>query len=212
MTAQQPKPLVKVCGITHPGDAAMCTALGATWLGFIFHAPSPRNVAPALPARITEAPEVRKVGVCVGQSAEEVNRTLREGRLHLAQLAGGQDAAFCEAVGPERVVRVLWPERHESAAALQAEIDAVAGHCAYLLFDAGTSGGGHGRPLALDFLREITIPVPWLLAGGLGPATIGAALRANPHGVDLNSGVESSPGRKDRHKLAATLEQINEQR
>ncbi|MBU1248032.1 MAG: phosphoribosylanthranilate isomerase [Proteobacteria bacterium] len=202
------KPLVKVCGITSPGDAAMCTGMGVTVLGFIFHPASPRNVAPSLPALINEVDVVRKVGVFVGQCANEVTTIMRDGKLHLAQLHGGQDEAFCDAVGAERVVKVLWPEKYTSVADLQADLDRFAPHCARFLFDAGSSGGGHGRTMDLSFLRKLTIPRPYFLAGGLGPETIGAALSSNPDGLDLNSGVESAPGIKSRAKLQLTLDTI----
>lgn len=212
MTAAQnsiaTRPLVKVCGITSVVDAAMCTGLGATVLGFIFHPSSPRNVAPDLPARINEVEVVRKAGVFVSQSAAEVVRIMDAGQLHLAQLHGGQDEAFCDAVGRERVVKALWPEKYESMADLQADLDRFAPYCARFLFDAGQSGGGHGRAMDLGFLTELDIPRPYFLAGGLGPDTIDRAMAYSPDGLDLNSGVESSPGVKDHDKLQATLNKI----
>ncbi len=207
-TSKAARPLVKICGITSPGDAAMCTSMGVTVLGFIFHPPSPRNVSPDLPANINEVNIVKKVGVFVSQSPDEINKIMLAGELHLAQLHGGQDEAFCDAVGAKRVVKVIWPEKYETTAALQTELDRFAPHCASFLFDAGTSGGGHGRPMDLSFIAGLDIPRPYFLAGGLGPETIETALAYSPDGVDLNSGVETTPGIKSRALLEQTLKHI----
>lgn len=205
-------PRVKVCGMTSPEDAAMCADLGASMLGFIFHPGSPRNVSPSLPAAMARVSTVTTVGVFVKQDAQETARILEAGGLDLAQLHGGQDEEFCEAVGPERVIKVVWPERYASKEELQAELDRFAPCCSWFLFDAGTSGGGHGTTLDLSFLDDLAIPRPWLLAGGLGPETIKAVLELRPENqpdaVDLNSGVESAPGVKSRDKLERTLEKI----
>lgn len=202
------KPLIKVCGITSVADSAMCTGMGVTVLGFIFHPSSPRNVSPDLPARINEVHAVKKTGVFVNQTAEEVNAIMNAGGLHWAQLHGGQNQAFCDAVGPKRVVKVLWPEKYGTPAELQADMDRLAPHCAKFLFDAGTSGGGHGRAMDLSFLTELDIPRPYFLAGGLGPDNIDAAMAFSPDGLDLNSGVETEPGIKDHGKLQETLNKI----
>jgi len=204
--------LAKVCGITRPQDARLAAALGADMLGFIFHPKSPRCVDPALPAGLDRMADLRgalKVGVFVGQSVEETAALMAAGNLDLAQLHGGQDEAFCLAlgrcVGPERVVKVLWPERAANVDAFQAEVDRFASYCRLLLADAGQAGGGHGRGLetgAARILAATRFPRPWLLAGGIGPATIGPMLsHFRPGGLDMNSGVESAPGIKDETKL-----------
>jgi phosphoribosylanthranilate isomerase len=197
--------LVKVCGMTSPEDAAMCEELGADLLGFIFHASSPRNVSLEF-ARSVETSKAKKVGVFVKQSAAEVLDTLKNGRLDFAQLHGGQNEEFCDTVGKERVIKVLWPQRYESVQELQNDIDRFAGHCKYLLFDAGKSGGGHGVRLDLEVFADLEIPAPWILAGGLSPENIEQSLlEVCPSGVDINSGVESKPGVKDRNKLGAAF-------
>ena len=196
--------LVKICGMTTADNARDCArefhGAGADMLGFIFHPSSPRNTGPELPASL-DVP-VRKVGVFVKQSADEVNATLEAGGLDLAQLHGGQDEAFCRAVGPRRVIKVFWPERYKRTQDLQADMDRFT-DCAHLfLLDAGSSGGGHGRAMDFSLLAGLQSPKPWLLAGGLGPDNLRAALIVcadlpNFAGVDLNSGLESSPGCKD---------------
>lgn len=204
--------LVKVCGMTRQEDADACTELGADLLGFIFHPPSPRNLTPEQAAAIVTK-GVLRVGVFVRQGADEVRAILHAARLDLAQLAGNQDEAFCRAVGPERVIRVFWPERHASIPELEAELARFADLMRYALLDAGTSGGGHGRPLPFTSLAGIKTPCPWLLAGGLSAANLGEALeQCSPAGVDINSGVESEPGKKDRGKVGAAFRAVEQYR
>lgn len=197
--------IVKVCGLTRPEDARLAAALGADLAGFVFHENSPRNVAADLPAAL-DLGGTKKVGVFVSQSPDEVKRIMDEARLDLAQLHGGQDRDFCRAVGPERVIRVFWPQRYESAADLAGELERFAECAAYYLLDSGTSGGGHGTRLDTRRLAGLESPLPWLLAGGLDHQTAAPAARGTTaHGVDLNSGLESAPGVKDHARMQAAL-------
>lgn len=198
----------KVCGMTTAAQAMDVAGAGADLLGFIFHPASPRHVAAALPAGVDTT--ARKVGVFVRQGLEEVLALLAAGRLDLAQLHGGQDVDFCRAVGPARVVRAFWPQKYADAGQLQADLELYAPVCSWFLFDAGSSGGGHGAAFDWTVLRGIDSPRPWLLAGGLNPGNLAEALavcRPLPKffGVDLNSGVEASPGVKDMDKVRQAL-------
>ena len=198
--------LVKVCGMTSAEDASMCEEYGADFLGFIFHPSSPRNVDVAF-VRSIKTGGAKKVGVFVKQSAAEVLEILKNSVLDFAQLHGGQNEEFCKSIGKERVIKVFWPQKYDSVKEFQDDIDRFAPYCSYMLFDAGKSGGGHGKSLEFDLFKEVTIPVPWLLAGGLSADNLNEALsEAKPGGVDLNSGVESAPGKKDKNKLAAAFE------
>jgi phosphoribosylanthranilate isomerase len=200
--------LVKVCGLTRRQDVDACLELGADLLGFIFYPPSPRNVEPSFPASIKE-PGALKVGVFVKQSVDEVLRIMDAAGLDLAQLHGGQDPDFCRIVGPDRVIKVLWPERYDDPLVLQGEMDRYAPVCSRLLLDAGESVGGHGRRVDALRLGQMTPPVPWILAGGLGPDNVAQAVaELAPSAVDLNSGVESAPGAKDIDKLRAAMEAL----
>ncbi|WP_027177595.1 phosphoribosylanthranilate isomerase [Maridesulfovibrio bastinii] len=203
------KPVVKVCGMTREQDAALCETLGASLLGFIFHPGSPRNVSVDFAASIKTA-TARKTGVFVKQSASEVLKIMSMAGLHYAQLHGGQNVEFCKAIGPDRVIKVLWPQKYESVIQLQTEIDRFAPHCRYLLFDAGKSGGGHGTSLDLNIFTKINIPCEWFIAGGINPDNICQVLEAvEPDGVDINSGVEAEPGIKDKNKLQTVFELLN---
>ncbi|WP_432737858.1 phosphoribosylanthranilate isomerase [Maridesulfovibrio sp. FT414] len=200
--------LVKVCGMTRAEDVAACEELGADFIGFIFHPASPRNVEVNF-ARSVSGTKAKKVGLFLMQSAAETIKMMKQGGLDFAQLHGGQNEEFCRTVGREKVIKVLWPQRYESVQEFQHDIDRFAPHCSYLLFDAGTSGGGHGKTQPFEVFSEVTIPVPWLLAGGLSPDNLEEAITtARPHGVDINSGVESEPGIKDKNKLGAAFDAI----
>lgn len=217
--------LVKVCGMVREEDALVCAGLGADLLGFIFHPGSPRNTTPEFPARL-RLPGLRKVGVFVGQNPVEALQTMAAGRLDLAQLHGGQTESYCAALaqrmGPERIIKVFWPEKAASPEAFQAELERYAPYCGLMLVDAGAGGGGHGRGIGdkgAEILAGAKFPRPWLLAGGLNPENITDRLSRFPAsgtrpesqglaGLDLNSGVESAPGFKDENLLRAAFAAI----
>ncbi|MDY7000420.1 MAG: phosphoribosylanthranilate isomerase [Thermodesulfobacteriota bacterium] len=201
--------LIKVCGLTRQEDADACVKLGVDLTGFIFHSPSPRNVEPGHAAKI-ETGQALRVGVFVRQDLEETASIMREARLDLAQVHNpDRDPEFCKALGPEKVMRVFWPERYPDRASLEKDLARFEGVARYILLDAGTSGGGHGRSLNFSDLNGLLCPTPWLLAGGLGPHNLERAVaECAPFGVDLNSGVESAPGIKDAKKMARAVEII----
>lgn len=200
-----PIPKVKICGITRQEDATACVELGIEFCGFIFHPPSPRNIAPEAAANIT-TDGILRVGVFVHQTAREVLRIMQTAHLDLAQLAGDQDEDFCEKVGAGRIIRVFWPQRYGHVDDLATEFSHFADHAAYFLLDSGIKGGGSGTCLDFGALQTIAPTRPWFLAGGLGPTTIPLALEClSPFAMDLNSGVESEPGVKSRAKIEECL-------
>ena len=203
------RPLVKICGMTRMQDVELCSRLGADLLGFIFHPASPRNADPDFVASVKTG-RVVKVGVFVNQTAGEVIELMDRCGLHAAQLHGGQDMAFCEAIGPDRVIRAFWPDTYTSTVALLRDLDNYAEVCGHFLLDAGGQGqGGTGQSIDFGILQHIEIQTPWFLAGGIGPSNLEAALAANPPGLDINSGVESEPGIKDETKLRAVFDRLD---
>ena len=191
----------KVCGLTRPIDVTLCLESGASFLGFIFAAKSPRRITPET-ARAMPRGQAKRVGVLVEQSADEAQRLIDEAELDYVQLHGGQNADYCLSVGPGKVIKVFWPQRYCGVADLQADLDKFAAYCSYFLFDAGISGGGHGKSLDFKSFFGLNFRRPWFLAGGLSPDNLGEALRlARPDVVDLNSGLEISPGIKDAEKV-----------
>lgn len=191
--------LVKICGLTSQEDIDCCLAAGADWLGFIFHPSSPRGVSPEQAAVFDSGPASR-VGVFVGQEVAEIETIMKTARLDLAQLHGCQPEGTGLRLGLERTIRVLWPQRYASAGELGDDFTRYSREAAYFLLDGGQDGGGHGQALDLDFLKNIHIERPWLLAGGLNAAKAKAAAKLNlPNlaGFDFNSGLEMTPGQKN---------------
>jgi phosphoribosylanthranilate isomerase len=180
-------------------------ALGAAMCGFIFYPPSPRNVSPEQAAGL-ETHGMKRVGVFVGQSVEEIHAIVREARLDFIQLHGGQSAEFASEFPAEKVIRVLWPKKYGTLEALQADIDAFAPSCGMYLLDAGM---GSGMTLDWPSLAGLRFPHPWMLSGGLGPDNVEKALAAcSPDGLDMNSRLESSPGVKSPELLEKVFSRL----
>jgi phosphoribosylanthranilate isomerase len=202
-----PRLLVKVCGITSAGDAHAAVAAGADALGFVFWPRSPRAVSPAQAAAIArELPSgVATVGVFVEEDKDALARVADNVGLDLLQLVGPEPPeAFADLPRPAlKVLRVSPEFRAEDALPF-------AGRAAGVLLDThrGESPGGTG--LAFDWSRALGLRerLPFLvLAGGLTPDNVARAVaQVRPHAVDVSSGVEASPGRKDTRKLQAFLE------
>jgi phosphoribosylanthranilate isomerase len=199
------RPLLKVCGVTRDEDAELLMELGVDMIGFIFHPKSPRFICAGACSGM-ETGNMKRVGVIVDGTVETMAKLMNFAKLDYMQLAGDQDPEFCKALGPERVIKVVWPERYETREELEAHMATYAGAAAMLLLDAGKSGGGHGRSLSFENLKGLKSPLPWLLAGGLGPHNVSDALAAGPVGLDVNSGVELEPGIKDHEKVRQVAE------
>lgn len=194
----------KVCGLTQAGDVALCHELGVDYTGFIFAPQSPRRISPDAAAALPRG-RSKRVGVFAHASLEAINAAAERAGLDYIQLHGGESPQFCRSVGPERVIKVLWPAAM-SETRLREALETFAPVCAWFLFDAGSGGGGSGNPLDFAALRSLRPPRPWLLAGGMGPRTLGQALRqCSPHGVDMNSALESAPGIKDHGLLRQAM-------
>jgi len=196
--------IIKVCGMTRAEDVEFCDRLGIDLLGFIFHPESPRNVAPEWVA--TQKPgRALKAGVFVRQGVEEIRAIAASAGLDLLQLHGGHTVEQCRDLGPERVIKAMWPQRYPTSERLLADMLLFASACRAILLDSGTSGGGHGTSLKPGELRRLNCPHPWYLAGGLGPHNLKAMKTTGASGFDLNSGVENLPGIKDHEKIRTAL-------
>jgi phosphoribosylanthranilate isomerase len=191
---------VKVCGITNLADARAAVEAGADALGFVF-AKSPRKVSAEKAAGIIReiGPWVTAVGVFVNASYGEIMRTACKARLTAVQLHGDEAPELVERLKktPFKVIksiRVGAPEDLKGLSAFKPDA---------FLFDAKVSGlyGGTGKRFDWGILRSKKVTRPFIISGGLSCANVGQAVRSLPlYGVDVSSGVERSPGRKD-HKL-----------
>lgn len=203
---------VKICGITDPSAMEAAVSHGASLVGLVFFPPSPRNVSPEEAAMLT-APvpsRVVKVGLFVDPDDDAIDRVLRTVDLDAIQLHGDESPDRCADVRAKTDLRVFKAIKIREAEDLS-EAGRYGAVCDRLLFDAkppedATRPGGNAETFDWTVLEGTSWPVPWLLAGGLTPANVAAAVRMTGcPGVDTSSGVESAPGRKDPAKIAAFL-------
>lgn len=187
---------MKICGITTEEDALLAVAMGADALGFIF-APSTRQVTVGLAREIASRvpPEVLTVGVFRGQSPQRIVEMTQEAGLRVAQLNGGESpeqTAWVRHRVPT-VFRVFHAGDHKIRNASEYGADVI-------MLDSASPGSGQ----VFDWRLAEDVPprTKLLLAGGLTPDNVADAIaQVRPWGVDVASGVEASPGRKDPRKL-----------
>ncbi len=199
---------VKICGITNPADARIAVDFGVDALGFIFYSRSPRYVPPWRAKEIMEQLPVSliRVGVFVNQPAEEIRTIAGFCGLHLIQLHGDESPAFCRQFDPCRLIKAFAPHGAGDLEPLKAF--RVRG----ILIDARRPGafGGTGERADWTLARKAGETRPLILAGGLGEDNVAEAIRSvSPRALDLNSGLESSPGRKDPCKIKRVLDLIH---
>jgi phosphoribosylanthranilate isomerase len=200
---------VKICGITTWEDARLSIDLGASALGFNFFPPSPRAVCPADAWSIIRRlpPFVEPVGVFVNWLPLVVDALARALRLGSVQLHGSESPAEVdELVHKQRVIKAVAVKRGFRVASLARYSAADA-----ILLDGFARGlhGGTGRTLDWELAREASRYGRIILAGGLNPDNVAEAIRvARPYAVDVASGVEARPGRKDPAKLRSLFAAI----
>lgn len=212
------KTQIKICGLTNLADAQVAVEAGVDLLGFILYPRSPRFVEPVTVAQIvaalrrTYAQLPRCVGVFVNVPVDQVRQILDETGLDLAQLHGDETPGAVAAL-PGQAYKALRPASAGEAldlASCYAPLGLPAGPS--LLIDAYSPQyyGGTGERADWQAAAEIAARYPGvLLAGGLTPANVAAAVEtARPWGVDVASGVEASPGRKDHAAIQAFIEAV----
>ena len=207
---------IKICGITQPEQGRAIAQLGATALGFICAPTSPRYVTVQqiaaivsnLPIDFETGTCCDRIGVFVNADLELICQTVELGHLNGVQLHGDETPELCDrlrqALPGIELIKALRIQSTESLEATHhyQNVDA-------LLLDAyhPTLIGGTGKTLDWSALHHFCPTIPWFLAGGLNPGNILDALAcSNPNGIDLSSGVETSPGNKDLNQVARLFE------
>ncbi len=191
---------VKICGITNVLDALAAVDAGADALGFVFYERSPRFVTVQCVREIIGAlpPFVAKVGVFVNAPEELVKRTIRQCGLDTLQFHGDETPQFCRTFGLKTIK--AFRIRDQQSLARLADYTEEA-----WLLDSDVSGklGGSGTKFNWELASEAKkMKRPIILAGGLTPENVAEAIRiVHPYAVDVSSGVESAPGKKDPVKM-----------
>jgi len=212
---------IKICGTTNLEDALAAAEAGANALGFVF-APSPRRIRPRDAAAITAAlpSSVEKIGVFVNQSVEWVLDTVQKAGLTGVQLHGQEDGGFARRLRDHggaqlRLVKAVSMSEVGEAKGKSFAVamgEGAARIFSALLLDSGSGGrrGGTGATFdwqeAAPMARLLGKKFPLIVAGGLNAGNVAKALRTfQPWGVDVVSGVEQAPGKKDPAKLRAFI-------
>ncbi|MFA5323862.1 MAG: phosphoribosylanthranilate isomerase [Smithella sp.] len=198
---------VKICGITNKEDALAAAQCGAAALGFIFYPPSPRYIPPEDALKIISAlpDRVIKIGIFVNQKPEEVCRVFEHCKLDMIQLHGDESPEYCR-LFPSSVIIKAVELKNEN------DINRAYGYdVAAILVDSRHAGlyGGTGKTVNWKLSSRISSKKPLILSGGLNAENVAAAMQTvNPAALDINSGAESEPGKKDHRKLAQIFDAV----
>lgn len=204
---------VKICGLTQAEQAIAIAEMGVSALGFITVPHSPRYVPAATIAAICRQlpPAVLTVAVVANLDLEELQNLVTTTGVQAVQLHGSESADFCQQVRHVLPNILLIKALRVRSAATLAEIPTYAPIVDRILLDAyhPQQLGGTGQPFDWTLLKELRVPCPWWLAGGITPENCRQAIaQTQPQGIDLASGVESQPGVKDLGRVAALLSNL----
>ena len=204
---------VKICGITQPEQGQAIAQLGATTLGFICVPQSKRYVnAQQIKAVIAHVPpSVDCIGVFANAHLVDIVDLVEATTINGVQLHGDEPPEFCQqlkqALPQVEIIKALRVKTPQSLTKTNIYLDVVD----TLLLDAYHPHllGGTGETINWEMLHNFNPGLPWLLAGGLTPDNVLAAIRqVQPSGIDLSSGVERAPGDKDLTKVALLFEKL----
>ncbi|MGC8871510.1 MAG: phosphoribosylanthranilate isomerase [Caldimicrobium sp.] len=198
---------VKICGITNKEDIEFLENFSVNYLGFIMYPPSPRFVGDSLGELLGFVKKALKVAVLVNPTFEEVKKVLDLG-VDLIQLHGNETPDFGKRIGFERIIKAFRVRDKINFQELEAWKEAKA-----LLLDTYLEGvfGGTGKAFNWELAREaVRKGFKIFLAGGLKPENILEAIEiVKPYGIDLSSGVEEYPGKKDHRKIEELFERLS---
>ncbi len=197
--------IVKICGITSPADGLAAAAAGADAVGLNFYEGSPRHIPLAAAAEIARQlpPFITRVGVFVDAPEEAVLRAIGQCGLNVVQFHGAETPDFCASF-PVMTIKAF---RIRDAASLKALPEYQTDAWLLDAFVAGQAGGTGATFNWVQASEAQKLGRPIFLAGGLTPENVAEAVRrVQPYAVDVASGVESAPGRKDHGKMRAFVE------
>lgn len=208
---------VKICGVTTPEALEAAIEEEADFIGFVFFGKSPRNLSPERAARLIERvpSHIKTVGLFVDADDAGFDAVFRHAQLDMIQLHGSEN--------PRRVaeIRSRWQKPVMKVIKVAEASDLIVlgetqSAADWILFDAkppvdAELPGGNGRAFDWKILKNLKVPKPWMLSGGLTPDNIKTALEVlSPHAVDVSSGVEDSPGVKNPDKIRAFIRAVKQ--
>lgn len=198
---------VKFCGFTRPGDVRLACEMGVDAVGFVLVRESPRCVVPAqLPGlRAAVSPMVDIVALFMNPRGSEVLDALARLRPTMLQFHGNENDAFCRSFGlPFMKTLPMGAGAEDPLLAAKRYPSAIA-----FLLDGHGAGEAGGSGQRFDWRQTPRLSRPVFLAGGLGPGNVGIAIsQGRPYGVDVSSGIESSPGHKDGERMQQFLAEV----
>ncbi len=198
----------KVCGLTRSQDAQAAHAAGAQYGGLIFAEKSPRYITVEQAQVIQQGADLDYVGVFVNAPVLKIADTVKALDLAVVQLHGEEDQTYINKLKPKLPESVkIWKAHNPS----QSPLPALTGIDRWLL-DSSTkqAAGGTGQTFDWQSIKSLTLDIPFMLAGGLTPDNVIQAARQGAIGLDLNSGVETSPGIKSAEKLNAAFDALKQ--
>jgi phosphoribosylanthranilate isomerase len=200
---------VKICGLTRVEDALAAARLGADAIGLVFYPQSPRNVDMEQAQAIVAAlpPFLTVVGLFVDEAEARIEEVLGQVRIDLLQFHGEESPEFCTSFGKPFIKAIRMRPGTDLIHAA-----GVYRKASGLLLDADDPRAKGGTGTCFDWaMIAPDRPLPVILAGGLRPENVGAALRrVRPYAVDVSSGVEAAKGVKDIQKMAAFVKEVHE--
>jgi phosphoribosylanthranilate isomerase len=204
----------KICGLSTPQAIDAAVSFGARWVGFVTYPRSPRHIASddllrALGARVPAS--VGRVGLFVDPDDALLDQRLATGAIDMLQLQGAETPERVAAIKARTGKPVMKAINVAQAGDVERGIAAYAAVADRLMFDAaeGILPGGNARAFDWTILSGRTVPLPWFLAGGLGPDNVAEAVKVSgARTVDVSSGVESSRGVKSVDLIRAFLDRV----
>jgi len=215
---------VKICGMTNLEDALVAVEAGADAVGFVFYEKSPRNVSVEVAREIVEKlPEsVEKVGVFVDHDAVQIHHVVTDAALTAVQLHGSRSLESVwndrwsapEQIGTSKIIPMIHGDSIRGGFLIgEAAVNSIFA----LLLDSNVNGLSGGTGTAFDWkascemAQVLSSTIPIIVAGGLTPTNVNTAIKLlQPFGVDVVSGVEARPGKKDSEKVRAFVRAVRE--
>ena len=201
---------VKICGITRIEDALAVAEAGADAVGLVFYAKSPRNVEIDQAAEISRSipPFITRVALFKDADIAFVEDVLRSVEIDLLQFHGSESSSYCERFGLPYIKAIGMKGPECDRAYLAARTEEYSSAKAMLL-DGHAPGKDGGSGEVFDWSGIARIDKPVIVAGGLTPENVSRAIEiAQPFAVDVSSGVENAPGKKDREKIIRFMTQV----